>query len=170
MIPLHHYCSFNAPDVPPSIEVLELLLDAYPRSPLQLNKYHETPLHQYCGHDNPDPRIITCILRFCPTAASTLSTSGKQLPLHTMLSPRFRDNRSYIANIHSIKALILVFPDSITSEVTDDSIVMEFVGGGTVQTRSITKWSPLSVAANNKIISKIINDTMSFLALKKLSH
>lgn len=174
MTPLHHYCSFNSRDVPPNLDVLEQLLDAYPRSPLQLNKYKETPLHQYASLDNPDPRVILCILKFCPMAASTIS--NKQLPIHAMLSPRYRDTQSYVANIRSIKALMLVYPESIIYEVTDDSLVMEFINGEndassvTVQTRRTITWSPILLAFDSDIVSKAITDTMSLVALRKTSY
>jgi hypothetical protein len=171
MLPLHHFCSFNSPDIPPSLEVLELLLDAYPRSPLHLNKFKETPLHQYAGLDNPDSRVIKCILDFCPLSATFLSNN--QLPLHALLSPRYRDTESYIANTNSIKALMLAYPEAVTHEVTDDSVVMEFVSSlhdnnVTVQTRRKITWSPLSLTSESDIIKETINDTMSLVALKKI--
>lgn len=138
---------------------------------MHLNKFKETPLHQYSGLDNPDSRVITRILEFCPTAATCLSNN--QLPLHALLSPRYRDAHSYNANLDSIKALLVAFPEALTHEVTDDSVVMEFVSGlhensVTVQTRRKMTWSPLSLSTESDIIKKVITDTMSYVALKKI--
>jgi len=169
MLPLHYFCSYNAREIPPNLEVLALLLEAYPESPMVLNSFMETPLYQYLCLDYPDINVISCILKYCPLAATI--KCKQRLPIHTLLSPRYRKDASYIENIDCIKALVKVFPESILSEVTDDSIIMGFSGSSdttAINTRIVSTWSPFSLTLESLVLNNILESTISSIVLKKI--
>jgi len=169
MIPLHYYCSFNAREIPPNLEVLALLLEAFPESPMILNCFMETPLYQYCCVDYPDFGVISCILNYCPLAATI--QCKQRLPLHALLSPRYRKDACYIENNDCIKVLVQVFPESILLEVTDDSIIMGFsnsTDNTARSTRILSTWSPFSLTKESMVLDEIIESTISSIALKKM--
>ena len=169
MIPLHYYCSFNAKEYPANLEVLALLLENFPESPMVLNVFMETPLYQYLCLDHPDKNVIYCILNYCPLAVTV--KCKERLPIHTLLSPRYCTNACYIENIDCIKALIQTYPESILSEVTDDRIVMGFSNSSdniAVNTRITSTWSPFSLTKESEVLHQIIEGTISSIALKKV--
>jgi hypothetical protein len=108
MTPLHYFCmrGKGACDYP----ILERLLEIDPDLPMARNIYGESPLHQLSGQNNPDPIVISALIRSCPQALKQTLFFNGRYPLHIVLSgSRLSLNAN---NIEVAKILMKGYPEA----------------------------------------------------------
>ena len=84
MTSLHYFCMRGKGACDNSI--LEKLLELQPDLPMVQNIYSESPLHQLAGQNNPDPKVISALIRACPLALMQALPITGRYPLHIVLS------------------------------------------------------------------------------------
>ena len=84
MTSLHYFCmrGKGSCDYP----ILEKLLEIDADLPMVRNIFGESALHQLVGQNNPDPMVISALVRACPSALMQALPINGNYPLHILLS------------------------------------------------------------------------------------
>ena len=108
MTSLHYFCmrGKGACDYP----ILEKLLEIDPDLPMVPNIFGESPLHQLAGQNNPDPKVISALIRACPPALMQASPMNGNYPLHIVLSGSCLSLNAN--NLEVAKILITGYPEA----------------------------------------------------------
>jgi hypothetical protein len=67
---LHYFCMRNWREAERSSDsqLLDEILNAFPESPMTLNGFGESPMHQLCGHSVPNVNFLKAMVSACPLA------------------------------------------------------------------------------------------------------